>query len=86
MLTPCFCFVIADTWARRRSQELAHYASACTDLEYRFSFGWDELWGIANRGDYDLKCHSEASGINLRYTDPVTREVCIAVLHTMAPL
>jgi hypothetical protein len=37
-----------------RSQ-LAHYASATTDIEFQFPFGWGELWGIANRGDYDLR-------------------------------
>ena len=39
--------------------ELAHYAKACTDIEYRFPFGWSELWGIAYRGDYDLVRHHQ---------------------------
>ncbi len=38
--------------------ELAHYALATTDIEYRFPFGWSELWGIANRGDFDMKRHN----------------------------
>ncbi|HET6201287.1 MAG TPA: glycine--tRNA ligase [Planctomycetota bacterium] len=46
-------------------EELAHYARACTDVEYEFPFGWSELEGIADRGDFDLKRHSEASGQNL---------------------
>lgn len=54
--------------------ELAHYASGCTDVEYKFPFGWSELEGIANRTDYDLKQHSEFSGKDLRYQDPVTNE------------
>ena len=50
-------------------RELAHYALATTDLEYRYPFGWEELWGIANRGDYDLRAHSAASGTELLYRD-----------------
>ena len=49
--------------------ELAHYAAACTDIEYLFPFGWDELEGISNRTDYDLVKHSEASNVKLRYYD-----------------
>lgn len=58
--------------------ELAHYALDTTDIEFKYPFGWEELWGIANRGDFDLQCHSKASGISLRYTDPVSNEVCCA--------
>ncbi len=54
--------------------ELAHYAKGCTDVEYQFPFGWSELEGIANRTDFDLKQHSEFSGTDLRYHDPVTNE------------
>jgi glycyl-tRNA synthetase len=49
--------------------ELAHYAKACADVEYKFPFGWNELEGIANRTDFDLKKHSEASGKSLAYFD-----------------
>jgi glycyl-tRNA synthetase len=49
--------------------ELAHYAKACADVEYKFPFGWSELEGIANRTDFDLKRHSEFSGKNLSYFD-----------------
>jgi len=49
--------------------ELAHYALACTDIEYNFPFGWSELEGIANRSDFDLKQQSEYSGRDLRYFD-----------------
>ena len=51
------------------SDELAHYAKACIDIEYRFPWGWGELEGIANRGDYDLRQHQEISGQDLTYFD-----------------
>lgn len=54
--------------------ELAHYAKACTDIEYNFSFGWSELEGIANRTDFDLKQHAAASGKDLQYFNNVTNE------------
>lgn len=44
-----------------KKEELAHYASQTTDIEYNYPFGWAEMWGIANRGDYDLNSHSGAS-------------------------
>ena len=49
--------------------ELAHYAKACVDIEYRFPWGWGELEGIANRGDFDLRRHQEVSGKDLTYFD-----------------
>ncbi len=54
--------------------ELAHYSKATTDIEYRFPWGWGELEGIANRGDYDLRKHSEASNKDLSYFDDETNE------------
>ncbi|MDD4202643.1 MAG: glycine--tRNA ligase [Candidatus Omnitrophica bacterium] len=54
--------------------ELAHYASGCSDIEYNFPFGWSELEGIANRGDYDLKQHAEFSKQDLTYFDTKTNE------------
>jgi len=54
--------------------ELAHYAKACTDIEYNFPFGWSELEGIANRTDFDLKQHSQYSGKDLRFFDDVKKE------------
>ncbi len=54
--------------------ELAHYAKGCQDIEYLFPFGWSELEGIANRGDYDLKQHSEFSGKDLSYFNEETKE------------
>ncbi|MFT5199267.1 MAG: glycyl-tRNA synthetase [Planctomycetota bacterium] len=54
--------------------ELAHYAKATADVEYLYPFGWGELEGVANRTDFDLKRHSEATGENLLYFDPQTKE------------
>ena len=50
-------------------KDLAHYASACTDIEYEYPWGFDEVEGIANRTDYDLQRHEEASGKHLTYHD-----------------
>ncbi|KDR96650.1 glycyl-tRNA synthetase [Peptoclostridium litorale DSM 5388] len=55
-------------------EELSHYSNATTDIEYRFPFGWGELWGVADRTDFDLKQHSQHSGTELNYQDPVTNE------------
>ena len=55
-------------------EELAFYSKATTDIEYMFPFGWGELWGIADRTDYDLKQHSEHSGEKMEYIDPETNE------------
>ena len=54
--------------------ELAHYAKKAIDVEYRFPFGWKELEGVHNRGDFDLGSHAKASGENLEYFDPATEE------------
>ena len=54
--------------------ELAHYAKAATDIEYEFPFGWGELEGIANRTDFDLRAHQEASGQDLTYFDQEKEE------------
>ncbi len=54
--------------------ELSHYSSATSDVEYLFPWGWDELEGIANRGDYDLKQHAEHSGERIEYFDQAANE------------
>ena len=54
--------------------ELSHYSSGTSDVEFLFPWGWDELEGIANRGDYDLTQHSKASGERLEYFDQATGE------------
>ena len=56
------------------ADELSHYSSGTSDVEYLFPWGWDELEGIANRSDFDLRQHSEHSGQDLRYFDPQTNE------------
>ncbi len=55
-------------------EELCFYSKATTDFEYLFPFGWGELWGIADRTDYDLSQHTNHSGEKLDYFDPETNE------------
>lgn len=55
-------------------EELSFYSKATTDIEFRFPFGWGELWGIADRTDYDLRRHMESSKQDLSYLDPETNE------------
>ena len=55
-------------------EELCFYSKGTTDIEYLFPFGWGELWGIADRTDYDLTRHMEASKVDLTYLDPETNE------------
>lgn len=54
--------------------ELSHYSNATTDIEFRFPFGWGELWGIASRTDFDLKAHMAQSKEDLSYFDPVNNK------------
>ena len=51
-------------------EELCFYSKGTCDIEYKFPFGWGELWGVADRTDYDLTQHSKCSGVNLDYIDP----------------
>ena len=55
-------------------EELSHYSNGTTDIEYSFPFGWGELWGIADRTDYDLGSHMRVSKEDFNYTDPETGE------------
>ena len=55
-------------------EELSHYSVATTDFEFLYPFGWGELWGVADRTDFDLTQHQEHSGQSMEYTDPVTNE------------
>ena len=55
-------------------EELCFYSKATTDFEYMFPFGWGELWGVADRTDYDLTQHIKTSGKSLEYFDPTTNE------------
>ncbi|MDO4701387.1 MAG: glycine--tRNA ligase [Erysipelotrichaceae bacterium] len=55
-------------------EELSFYSKATCDIEYLFPFGWGEIWGIADRTDYDLKQHAEFANVNMEYLDPTTNE------------
>ncbi len=55
-------------------EELSHYSNATTDIEFNFPFGWGELWGIADRTDFDLKSHMKESNEDFTYTDVETNE------------
>ena len=55
-------------------EELSHYSNATTDFEFLFPFGWGELWGVADRTDFDLKAHQTTSGENMEYFDQETGE------------
>jgi glycyl-tRNA synthetase len=56
------------------ADELSHYSSGTVDIEYLFPWGWDELEGIANRADFDLKQHTEYSGEDLQYFEQESNE------------
>jgi glycyl-tRNA synthetase len=55
-------------------EELSHYSKGTADIEYKFPWGFDEIWGIADRTDFDLKQHQIHSGVNMEYLDPTTNE------------
>jgi glycyl-tRNA synthetase len=65
------------------ADELSHYSSATSDIEYRFPMGWSELEGIANRGDFDLTQHQKVSGEKMDYVDTVTGDRYIP--HVIEP-
>ena len=61
-------------WRQHTDKERSHYSKDTFDLDYHFPSGWDELWGLAYRSDYDLKQHAQHSGQDLVYTNPQTGE------------
>ena len=63
--------------------ELAHYSTQTVDVEFEFPFGWGELWGIADRGNFDLTQHMQSSGADLTYLDPTTNQKIIP--HVIEP-
>jgi len=68
-----------------KKDELAHYARRAVDIEYNFPFGWNEIEGIHDRGDWDLSNHAKHSGKNLKYKDPDTgKEYYPYVIETSA--
>lgn len=70
-------------WRQHEKEELSHYSKETWDAEYKFPFGWGELWGIAYRTDFDLKQHEKFSGEKLEYLDPETNEKFIP--HCIEP-
>lgn len=70
-------------WRKHTKDEMSHYSKRTEDIEYKFQFGFKELWGIAYRTDYDLNNHMEKSGVDLRYTDPESGEKFIP--HVVEP-
>lgn len=70
-------------WREHEEFERSHYSEKTMDIEYKYPFGWKEMFGIAYRTDYDLKNHSEKSGRDLSYTDPITGEKYIP--HVIEP-
>ncbi len=70
-------------WREHTPEERAHYSKMTMDLEYEYSFGFKEMFGLAYRTDYDLKNHIEKSGANLYYVDPTTSEKLIP--HVIEP-
>lgn len=70
-------------WRKHTDTERSHYSKDTYDLEYKYPFGWKELWGIAYRTDYDLKQHIKFSKMKLEYTDPQTGEKVVP--HVIEP-
>jgi len=64
----------AENLRYHEHEKLAHYAKAAYDVEYNFPWGWKEIEGLHNRGDFDLTQHEKFSGKNLKYRDPETNE------------
>jgi len=65
------------------AKELSHYSKGTSDIEYQFPWGFDEIWGIADRSDFDLSQHQLHSGNSLEYLDPITNEKYIP--YTVEP-
>jgi glycyl-tRNA synthetase len=70
-------------WRRHTDKERSHYSQETYDLDYRFPFGFKELWGIAYRSDYDLQQHIRESGRRLEYSDPQTGQKIVP--HVIEP-
>lgn len=70
-------------WRQHTDTERSHYSKDTYDLDYHFSFGFKELWGVAYRTDYDLKQHQQFSGEDLQYRDPQTGETFLP--HVIEP-
>ncbi len=72
-------------WEPHPEDKLAHYAKAAVDITFKYPFGWQEIEGIHNRGDFDLSQHAEHSGKDMSYRDPVSNETYVPkVIETSA--
>ncbi len=69
---------------QHEKDELSHYSTQTVDIEYQFPWGWGELFGLADRGDYDLSQHEKFSGEELKYTDP-DDPTCKFLPHVIEP-
>jgi glycyl-tRNA synthetase len=70
-------------WREHEEFERSHYSKRTMDIEYKYPFGWKEMWGLAYRTDFDLKNHTKSSGVDLSYRDPKTGEKFIP--HVIEP-
>lgn len=70
-------------WRSHTKEELAHYSKRTEDLEFKFPWGYKEMWGLAYRTDFDLKNHMDKSGVDMQYTDSMTGEKFIP--HVIEP-
>lgn len=70
-------------WREHEAHERSHYSKRTVDLEYKFPFGWKEMWAIAYRTNFDLSNHAKHSGVDLQYRDPETNEKFIP--HVIEP-
>lgn len=70
-------------WRQHTPQELSHYSQRTEDLEYKFPWGFKEMWGLAYRTDFDLKNHMQKSGVDMHYSDPQTGDKFIP--HVVEP-
>ncbi len=70
-------------WRRHTDKERSHYSKDTYDLDYKFPFGWKELWGVAYRTNYDLSQHQEHSKKDLAYQDPITNKKFVP--HVIEP-
>ncbi len=70
-------------WRQHTDQERSHYSQETYDLDYHYPFGWDELWGLAYRTNYDLQQHMQLSKKSLEYIDPYTHEKIVP--HVIEP-
>src|SRR3989338_9307983 len=70
-------------WREHEAFERSHYSKKTMDIEYKYPFGWKEMWGIAYRTDFDLTNHMKNTGVDMRYTDPDTGDKFIP--HVIEP-